>query len=297
MCWSWEVSLSFVIFQLISFVYLWRRNKYVDRWYVMVCAPFMGQEVTQFFQWVFGDIENATNHECNVMNLTWAKILIVVAYSIPLVVAIFAYATSQYTKETNPILSMLWKCLLILDVIMFPILTIFMLIDRECVTVGENGHQHWPPLLDPQMWNDTIGEAGTMAIISIYYYPSIVLVGIFYQPLWIALFPALYSIVSIVILFITIGSEAWSVWCWSCAIITVWVFLYVPMSHWMIKIYENEDHEESSVDTVFGDNCVCRCLFRKTHEHMVRFRMLNARAGAGLSSEQEMLSMNINDDL
>eukprot|EP01084_Bolivina_argentea_P128765 227536_1 len=157
MCWSWEVSLCFVLFQAISLTYLFRRNKYVDRWYVLVCLPFMGQEICQFFEWAWGDIENSTSTECTDFNRFWSKILIFVAYSIPLVVAIFAYATSQYAAKENKKMTFLWKWLLILDLKLFPILCILMMIDNECVTVGVNGHQQWPPLLTAQIVEDGAG--------------------------------------------------------------------------------------------------------------------------------------------
>eukprot|EP01083_Nonionella_stella_P246984 856869_1 len=297
MCWRWEVSLGFVLFQLISFVYLWRRNKYIDRWYIMLCAPFMGQEVTQFFQWAWGDIENATYTECSQFNQAWSKVLVPIAYSIALVITVFAYKTSQYTKKENPKVTILWKSLLILDVIMYPILSILLMLDKECVVKGKHGHQDWSAIFHPAILDNLIGYGGTRAIIMIYYYPPILLVGIFYQPLWLAIFPAVYSVISLVAMIIVIGPEAWSVWCWSCAIITLWGFAYVPISHWMIKTYKKEDLKEKSVDRVFGDNCCSRCLFRNSHAHMARFGLLKARAGAGSSSEKEMLSMNINDDL
>eukprot|EP00483_Globobulimina_turgida_P003637 UN03643 len=212
MCWSWEVSLGFVLFQAVSLTYLFLRNKYVDRWYVLVCLPFMGQEICQFFEWAWGDIENATSTKCSQFNRTWSKLLILVAYSIPLVIAIFTFATSQHTKENNKKLSFLWKWLLVLDCILFPILCILMMLDNECITVGEYGHQQWPPLLTPKIVEE-FNEYFTFFLIGIYYYPSIVLAGIFYQPLWIAILPALYSIVSIIIIRAILGEQGWSVWC------------------------------------------------------------------------------------
>eukprot|EP01083_Nonionella_stella_P290607 988797_1 len=101
------------------------------------------------------------------------------------------------------------------------------------------------------------------------YYPPIVLVGIFYQPLWIAILPALYSTVSLILLLVIIGKEAWSIWCWSCAIITVWAYVYIPVSNWMIKKHQEESTE--SVDTAFGDGCFSRIMFSKTEEHMIRW--------------------------
>eukprot|EP01083_Nonionella_stella_P171313 584960_1 len=120
----------------------------------MVCVgsiTFYVSRNMSIFEWAWGDIENATETECIAFNKAWGKILILVAYSIPLIVAIFAYKTSQYTAEENKKLAFLWKWLLVLDCNLFPILSILMMLDDECITVGENGHQKWPPLLTPHI--------------------------------------------------------------------------------------------------------------------------------------------------
>ena len=274
MCWSWEVSLCFVIFQAISLTYLWRRNKYIDRWYVMVCLPFAGQETCQFFEWAWGDIEKATSNECTEFNRFWSKMLILCAYSIPLVVSIFSFMTSQYDKLKDKKIYYLWKWSLILNCNLCPILSMLMMIDNECITVGPFGHQNWPPLLTPEIITP---EGLNLFLIGLYYYPSICLAAVFYKPLWIAWLPAIYSIISIVLMRALLGEEGWSVWCWSCACITLWVFVYVPISNWIINKHKhsaaiNGDFE--LMDKLFGDNCCAKIFFGRTKEHFIRFGMI-----------------------
>lgn len=285
MCWSWEVSLVFVLFQAISISYILYRNKYIDRWYALVCAPFMSQEICQLFEWAFGDIENALETDCSVVNLVWAKILICVAYSIPVIICIFAYKTSQFLPiAENVKLAFLWKWLLVFEALLYPILTILMLVDEECVTVGENGHQVWPPLMSPNeiekngVWGDTLSTI----IIAVYYYPPIVLAAFLYQPLWIAWLPAVYSTISLVLLLVFIGTQAWSVWCWSCACITLWVLFYVPMTEYLIR--QKNWNGKQLPDII--DNCCGRFCFNKTNDHFVRFGMLNGQGNeAQMSTE------------
>ena len=152
MCWSWQVSLSFVVFQIIALGYVTIRNKYIDRWYVLVCLPFLGQEICQFIQWAFGEIESVDPEnqvECNQTNLITSKFLIIDAFLIPLFISLFAYKTSI---NTNKFVSFMWKYWFYFQLITYLIIVPFMLLDKECVAVGPNGHQQWPPLFTPALY-------------------------------------------------------------------------------------------------------------------------------------------------
>jgi len=299
MCWSWQVSLSFVVFQIIALGYVTIRNKYIDRWYVLVCLPFLGQEICQFILWAFGEIESVDPDEpfeCNETNLITSKLLIIDAFLIPLFISLFAYKTSI---NTNKCILFMWQYWFYFQLITYLIIVPFMLLDKECVAVGPNGHQKWPPLFTPQIFTEYLGDWPTTIIISVYYFPSICLVAIFYKPLWVSWMPAIYGISSIIVLSITIGSEAYSVWCWSCACITLWVLMYVPIAQWMVKSYYKKrhfqvDNDDLTLDNFFGDNCFIRLFFTNTHQHFEKFFM-KGRA-AELEMEQHNNAYDISDD-
>lgn len=282
MCWSWQVSLSFVVFQIIALGYVFFRNKYVDRWYVLVCLPFLGQEICQFVNWAWGDIDKVDPEThmdgCTQINLIVSKCLMIDAFLIPLFVSLFTYKTSY---NTNKFVNLMWKYWFYFQLISYLIIVPIMALDNECVAIGPNGHQKWPPLFTPHYFTVHLGETITTIIISVYYYPSIVLAAIFYKPLWIAWMPAIYSIVSIITLFITIGEEAYSVWCWSCACITLWVLTYYPLAKWMVKQFmkkknEQRDNQDLNLDHLFGDNCFTNVFFKNTQVHFEKYFLLPA---------------------
>lgn len=122
--------------------------------------------------------------------------------------------------------------------------------------------------------------------------------AIFYRPLWVAWMPAIYGISSIIILFIVIGDEAYSVWCWSCACITLWVLMYVPIANWMVRSYYKKrhfqvDNIDLTLDNFFGDNCFIRYFFANTHIHFEKY-FVKGRS-AELEMEQHQHQYDIDD--
>eukprot|EP01084_Bolivina_argentea_P140238 246606_1 len=279
MCWSWQVSLSFVLFQVFCLGYTFYRNKYIDRWYCLICLPFVGQEFCQFIEWAFGDIESVGDNysQCNDINKVFAKIIIVVAFTIPLVIAFFAYKTSVNVNNSK-YLRIMWKYWFYFELITFFIIVPMMMIDDECVNVGPNGHQHWPPLFTASIFTKYLGEIPTAIITSVYYFPSIFLVAVFYRPLWVTVLPAVYGAVSLGAAIMIIGDESWSVWCWSCAWFALWTVIYVPIANVVIKQWREKKFynkkKDFVTDDILGDNICSKIFLKNSHQQLAKFNML-----------------------
>ena len=97
MCWSYEVSLTFVyLFIFTNICYIYARPKYWIE-YLMFGTFYLVMEVFQTIQWMYGDIYNNTlqgvNH-CSIINQKYTIIAHILIWLQPLLFSIIGYRTA-----------------------------------------------------------------------------------------------------------------------------------------------------------------------------------------------------------
>eukprot|EP01084_Bolivina_argentea_P233244 392893_1 len=227
MCWSWEVSLTFAVIDILGLLYSLYRNQYLDRYFVLILSPIAIQELCQFFLWKFGITSNTKAFECNNVNLLCNFIISAVIVLIPVFISFTSYRTISTTHTHFKQVNIFWKYLLWIYVILYIcyfISIIFLYLDGYCIIVGRFGHQVW--LHDLGIWGEII--------INIYYLSPFFFVLVLYVPRWVVFIPTFLLLTIFITLRIAIGTEAYSVWCWSGIVAISWAVLHVPIAKWLV---------------------------------------------------------------
>lgn len=142
MCWSWQVSLSFSMFEFIIIGYLLNRNKYIDLYWVLFITPIALQEFLQFITWSWGIDENSSKYSCNEINFFVSRITLIITHPLPVLCNFMMYKTLW--KGTKKWIKKLWKFSLIYHIAMCILLICAELIDNNaCIFVGKYGHLDW----------------------------------------------------------------------------------------------------------------------------------------------------------
>eukprot|EP00483_Globobulimina_turgida_P010658 UN10679 len=199
MCWSWEVSLAFFLFDILCSIYLFRRNLYIDRYLLLVIIPVVIQEFCSFVVWKFGIDRNEPEPESNCNNLNKINFFIIsiIVGTIPVSVSYVSYATIlSNMNNTKWIKNIVFKYLYALEIVFYFVLKIlpFCFYNSEtikpCIFVGERGHQVWsPPTF--VLLNDDLFEA----FFYVCYLLPVVLTLILYKPRWLLFVPNLCMLV------------------------------------------------------------------------------------------------------
>eukprot|EP01084_Bolivina_argentea_P233245 392895_1 len=148
MCWSWEVSLTFAVIDILGLLYSLYRNQYLDRYFVLILSPIAIQELCQFFLWKFGITSNTKAFECNNVNLLCSFIISVVIFLIPVFISFTSYRTISTTHTHFKQVNIFWKYLLWIYVIGYICYFIYLILSYldgyiYCIIVGRSGHQAW----------------------------------------------------------------------------------------------------------------------------------------------------------
>ena len=132
------IFVSIVLFQVSVLAFILYRNKYIDRWFILLCLPFIVTEISGLIIAIWGDQHEP--FECNLVDFIFNKILIVAIMFIPVSIAHFALKTSANTNK--PIL-FVWKCWSLIQTIMFIAITILLAINKECESIASNDYQSY----------------------------------------------------------------------------------------------------------------------------------------------------------
>ena len=126
----------------------------------------------------------------------------------------------------------------------------------------------------------------------IIYYVVLTSLCIFYKPHWILLIPVLFMEVVLILQLFLLGDEAYSVWCWTGSILSIWALLYIYIAKWlMIRFAEDKISEHV--------RCIAWCL-EGTHSHyneyetkqMVPYQQVNGISSANDTEDEQQLSSN-----
>eukprot|EP01083_Nonionella_stella_P018891 52542_1 len=230
MCWSWEVSFSFFLIDFIGLLYIFYRNEYIDRYWVLIISPIAVQEFCQFVLWKFGIDSDTTANHCNTVNKTYHLIILLSINLLPLFIAIVSYrTTSALNNVTKLIQNMFWEFLIFFEIVAYAgciYMNVYGTPALECIFAGVNGHQVW--------WDDEYNPAFEIVVMTVYLLPSI-FSCVLYQPLWVSFVPNFYGISSLFVFRFMIGLEAYSVWCWAATFWVLWAFCYVYIAKAMVK--------------------------------------------------------------
>eukprot|EP01084_Bolivina_argentea_P136078 239694_1 len=262
MCWSWEVSLGFAVVLLIQLAYLFYRNQYIDRYWVFLLHPIAVQEICQFVVWKYGITDETTIHECNDINRICSRIIVAFTLGLPPLITYTVLETSYF--KTKQWIEIYWKCLLVIGTILYLILTIFELTDQDfCIFVGPNGHLDWYETIRSDLPNYISNEFYIVVVVLNFMIPMVSAIFL-YQPQWIMFIPMAYISLIFLILYIVLGSESYSVWCWSGSFLLLWALLYVPIAQWLLSYYSEKDINETS-------NIILKFLLDGAHQHYKRY--------------------------
>eukprot|EP01084_Bolivina_argentea_P016587 31025_1 len=279
MCWSWEVSLAFALFEFIAFGYIFYRNQYIDRYYVLYLWPIALQEFFQFIVWRWGIDDNTTIHSCNNVNFVGSRIIVSVTFTIPFLFVIAVIKTIH--TETKKWISLFWKPLLVVEICLLLLLLITELIDDEfCIFIGTHGHLDWIESIRSDL-PDYITTVGWSITIAIYYVIPLASGAFLYQPQWIMFFPMLYIVLMFGFLRVFLGTECYSVWCWTGFVLVIWCLLYISFTNYLLAKYTINYIEKSN-------NCLIKFCFTGAHKHYQRFEMNKQYSQIELDRESEL---------
>lgn len=267
MCWSWQVSLGFAIVQFIELGYLFLRNEYIDRYWVLLLSPIMIQEFCQFVVWKYGITEDTTIHQCNNVNYICSRIIVAFTLSLPVLTSYFVLETINHVTIKRWI-EIYWKCLLFIGTMLYLILVIFEMTDENfCIFVGSNGHLDWEETIRSDLPNYISQELYIFVTVTNYLLPIISSIFLF-EPRWITFIPMTYISVTFAILYIMLGSESYSVWCWSGSFLLLWALLYLPFGSWLLSKYKEKYVNET-------DNILIKFFLKGAHQHWRRYQTYN----------------------
>ena len=76
--------------------------------------------------------------------------------------------------------------------------------------------------------------------------------------------PMTYISSLFIVLHAILGTESYSVWCWSGSFLLIWALLYLHIGQWLVTKYEVIDVHQT-------DNILIKFFFKGMHEHLQRF--------------------------
>lgn len=262
MCWSPFVSLFFATAESLCLAYMWLRNRAFDRANVVFLLPLLAQEVLQALLWpeVTEDRTEALGwddpalHRCTSRNSAYSYAIVIAVCGVPVGWTWRALAENRMHREAlDDSRAPAWAshvgrlssfgsraltgvayaqlgglffigCLFATPMLFVPYLASTRLDDvyaccARCTTRGAHGHQVWPMTV----WKSRVTETVVAAAYAVQGGLGFKLLP---RP---SLLPAVFShlAVAAVALYVWMGPEAGSVWCWA-ASTTVLICLAEP---------------------------------------------------------------------
>lgn len=260
MCWSWEVSLSFSLFEFLCIWLLYRRNKFLDRNLATLQIPVAVQEFIQFVIWsVAVDDNNNNDGTCSALNKSLTYIQLFVIMSIPVYYSYFyvfktyknEIESSKHLKQVSIRLKSL-KIHMIVQIIFYAVYCLTSIFDdvlnnnssnenstrmMHCTYVTKSGHLLW-------LWLDyNVVFEKIVSYLSVFFYLLSAMFSVLFRPMWIALPPCIYSVISALLFRIYSGREWGSLWCWACAVLVLWYIVAVYVAEWLVKHYKQSTNK------------------------------------------------------
>ena len=95
-----------------------------------------------------------------------------------------------------------------------------------------------------------------------------------------------------IIQLVLLGDEAYSVWCWTASILSIWALLYIYIAKWLMIRFGKDKIAEHN-------QCIAWCL-QGSHSHyneyetqqMVLYQQVNGISSANDTEDEEQLSSN-----
>eukprot|EP01083_Nonionella_stella_P219406 785984_1 len=265
MCWSWEVSLTFSMLEFVAIAYLAYRNKYIDKYWIMFLTPIAIQEFMQFVTWKWGIDENTTVDHCNQVNFISSRITLIFVNAIPflfnmLIVKTIWRGMSNYIK-------ILWKISLAFSAGACIIMMVAELLDdKHCIYVGIHGHLDWEEVIKNGLYEIIPSDKWLISVqlfIILYWSVPQALSLFLYRPQWIIFIQMLVSIIVFFSLFIVMGSESFSVYCWVASYFSFCALIYVPIAPYLLSKY--------STTVVDDGNCFIKFCLKGAHDHWIQY--------------------------
>eukprot|EP01083_Nonionella_stella_P016870 47110_1 len=306
MCWNWQVSLCFSLLQWVAIVYLFRRNKFMDRWLSAMQIPIATQEFLQFLLWAYAIDDTTTKYQCSALNQYLSyNILIVIMFITPLWSFVALYKSADFISfqsicrhancsnwRQKIVFSLLIvHCFLFVGYIIAVAIDDGYLNDSKCTFVSANGHQEWAIMavnVHNSWWFvNLIG----MTYISVTFIPLFT-----YRPLWLFLFTLGYGLLSSIIsvlatsydgtlltltsLRLADSGEWGSVWCWANSVSIMWVIAHAWLVPKLLEKYPIEEPMQGRCERIlfYGTNA----LFREKESKDVMTKRLEVEVEQGV---------------
>ena len=189
----------------------------------------------------------------------------VVTMAIPVIFTDIAYNTIVDEPEITPkCYKKFWGILLMVEMILYLIIVIFEFTDSEyCIIVGPNGHLDWAAAIRSYM-KDLIGTEFYLSITIPFYQVPVLCGCVLYKPGWIMFFPCSFMAITFVIQFYFLGTEAYSVWCWTGSCLSVWGIFYPYIAQYLRNKYDQDKVND-------GNNCCMKWLIKGIYDHYLKY--------------------------
>ena len=274
MCWSWQVSLVFTLFELSCVTWLMHRNKFLDRTLGLLALVIACQELCQFLIWGFGIDNNTSEYECSIFNIVVSVFIFLIPESVP-----FCYLTCLYFATYNPdkisnnnsninnnnnnnsndndssflnsqsksnddsgvnVYDQVFKALVALSFVHLSIAIIY-----YGVYYGAfSDHAPCTYISDSghQVWQ--FGDSDLHALnwfVDICYVFFLTICGLIFRPGWVMIPPIANSIFCYIILKTTIKNYTSSRWCWEAGFNCIWYLVTPYVAQWIVNYFEKHD--------------------------------------------------------
>ena len=200
---SWEIPFSFLALQWTGIIFVYFRNRYIDRAALPLVAVVAMQEVLQTLLWMLGIDESTGQSDCSVLNQALSHAMLALLCAFPLVQLQFARKSSFFndlfradTVRRGALrLSFLVFCLWFALSMSLRVYSEVALAEPLCIFVGSHGHLDWTGLVWPRAlmqaspaWSVTVYAAN-----GLYLVPNLLLLAL-YRPLWLIMCHASVSL-------------------------------------------------------------------------------------------------------
>ena len=154
MCWSYDATLGFCVFETVILAYIWKRNVVNDKINVIGHIPILVQEMLQLWMWTEMNPSEDTQLTCSDQN-RWVSFLIaVVVHTAPMFMLLRGYLGALQAKSTEELLRVLKRALKVISgvCVTATIVTGVMMWAGtwvSCTVKGPFGHQIWAMLMVP----------------------------------------------------------------------------------------------------------------------------------------------------
>jgi len=127
MCYSAEVSLGTFLFVQLICIFLWVRDRRIDRAFALILTVVVFMQLLEYFIW--------TNQECNAVNKAVTAILPYYLLLQPPLISIILYTMKAGNGSLYP--------LIVATFIPILLLSAQLPLRGECIKAGECGHLDW----------------------------------------------------------------------------------------------------------------------------------------------------------